>query len=63
MASLHPAQLLGITNQKGSLNFGTDADFVLLDDELNVQATYIASELAWENPSARKGVKKYSSQN
>lgn len=53
MASLHPAKLLGITDRKGSLEFGTDADFILLDDQLNVQATYIASELVWENPSSK----------
>lgn len=43
-ATLHPAQCMGITDRKGSLNFGCDADFVLLDDDLNVLATYIAGE-------------------
>ncbi|XP_055507521.1 N-acetylglucosamine-6-phosphate deacetylase [Leucoraja erinacea] len=46
-ASLHPAQLLGIEGSKGALNYGTDADLVLLDEELNVEATYIAGELVW----------------
>ncbi|XP_028670113.2 N-acetylglucosamine-6-phosphate deacetylase [Erpetoichthys calabaricus] len=46
-ASLHPAQLLGITNRKGMLQYGTDADFVLLDDQLNVRATYIAGKQVW----------------
>ena len=31
-ASLHPAAVLGIDKQKGSLSFGADADFILLDD-------------------------------
>jgi len=50
-ATLHPAQLLGITSKKGTLDSGTDADFILLDDELNVRATYIAGELVWKDPS------------
>ncbi|XP_053550666.1 N-acetylglucosamine-6-phosphate deacetylase [Bombina bombina] len=47
-ASLHPAQVLGQQHCKGTLDFGTDADFVLLDDGLNVKATYIAGDLVWE---------------
>ncbi|TKS91232.1 N-acetylglucosamine-6-phosphate deacetylase [Collichthys lucidus] len=46
-ASLHPAQLLGICNKKGNLDFGSDADLVLLDDELNIEATYISGEQVW----------------
>ncbi|XP_019131981.2 N-acetylglucosamine-6-phosphate deacetylase [Larimichthys crocea] len=46
-ASLHPAQLLGICNKKGNLDFGSDADLVLLDDELNIKATYISGEEVW----------------
>ncbi|XP_044512985.1 N-acetylglucosamine-6-phosphate deacetylase [Gracilinanus agilis] len=48
-ASLHPAQLLGIEKQKGTLNFGSDADFVVLDDSLNVKATYISGDLVWQD--------------
>ncbi|XP_030067585.1 N-acetylglucosamine-6-phosphate deacetylase isoform X1 [Microcaecilia unicolor] len=47
-ASLHPAQMLGIEHRKGTLNYGADADFVLLDDDLNVQATYIAGNRVWK---------------
>lgn len=52
-ASLHPARVLGIEKRKGTLDFGADADFVLLDDDLRVQRTYIAGELvfdAWAAP-------------
>lgn len=48
-ASLHPAQMLGITQSKGTLNFGADADFILLNDSLEVMATYIAGELVWKH--------------
>ncbi|XP_053493770.1 N-acetylglucosamine-6-phosphate deacetylase [Ictalurus punctatus] len=46
-ASLHPAQLLGISHRKGTLECGTDADFVILDNSLTVLETYIAGELVW----------------
>lgn len=48
-ASLHPAKVLGITDRKGTLDYGTDADFVLLDKSLNVMATYIAGEKVWDS--------------
>ncbi|KAJ6657610.1 hypothetical protein lerEdw1_002326 [Lerista edwardsae] len=46
-ASLHPAQLLGIEDQKGTLDYDTDADFLLLDESLHVGATYIAGQQVW----------------
>ncbi|KAM6904777.1 N-acetylglucosamine-6-phosphate deacetylase, partial [Xenentodon cancila] len=46
-ASLHPAQLLGISRRKGKLDYGLDADLVLLDDDLHVRATYISGEEVW----------------
>lgn len=51
-ASLHPAQMLGLEKTKGSLDFGADADFVVLDDTLHVQATYISGELVWQAEEA-----------
>uniref|UniRef100_A0A8C9XM63 N-acetylglucosamine-6-phosphate deacetylase n=1 Tax=Sander lucioperca TaxID=283035 RepID=A0A8C9XM63_SANLU len=46
-ASLHPAKLLGISHKKGNLDYGSDADLVLLDDALNVEATFISGEEVW----------------
>jgi N-acetylglucosamine-6-phosphate deacetylase len=43
-ATLHPAELLGIQSVKGTLNVGADADFVFLDDDLNVVKCFIAGE-------------------
>ncbi len=40
-ATLHPAQLLGITHQKGTLDVGSDADIILLDDALRVQGAFV----------------------
>ena len=52
-ATLHPAKALGISERKGTLSFGADADLVLLDQQLNVQSTWIASKLVYQNPSAQ----------
>lgn len=50
-ASLHPAQLLGISNKKGNLDYGSDADLIMLDDSLNVRATFISGEEVWRRGS------------
>ena len=47
-ATLHPAQLLRISDHKGTLNYDSDADFIFLDDDLNVKFTYVAGELVWD---------------
>ena len=50
-ASLHPARVLGLEKQKGTLNYGADADMVVLDKDLCVQATCIAGEVVWKAPN------------
>ncbi|XP_055333254.1 N-acetylglucosamine-6-phosphate deacetylase-like [Paramacrobiotus metropolitanus] len=47
-ATLHPAQMLHIEHRKGTLSFGSDADFVVLDNQLSVLATFIAGECVWQ---------------
>lgn len=47
-ATLHPAQVLGITKSKGTLDFGTDGDFILLDENMHVQSTYISGRCVWK---------------
>ncbi len=44
LASRNPAKLMGIFDKKGSLAKDKDADFIILDDELNVQETYIGGD-------------------
>lgn len=51
-ASLHPAQALGLQDRKGTLACGADADLVILDQQLNVQATVIAGEPVWTLPGS-----------
>jgi N-acetylglucosamine-6-phosphate deacetylase len=52
-ASLHPAQVLGLDQKKGSLNHGCDADMVLLNSDLEVDATCIAGEVVWARPGGK----------
>lgn len=44
MASLTPATTLGLDDEIGSLGVGKRADLVLLDDEAQVQAVFVAGE-------------------
>ena len=38
-ASLNPAQVIGVADHKGSLEVGKDADFILVNDHIQVQLT------------------------
>lgn len=56
-ATLHPARVLGITDTKGTLDPGSDADFVVLSDEteaplgsIDVRHTYIAGKCVYTAP-------------
>ena len=44
MASTYPAQFLGVNDRYGRIQVGYQADFVLLDEALQVQATWIAGQ-------------------
>lgn len=52
-ASLHPADCLKISDCKGTLNFGADADFILLDDDLKIHSTWIAGRCVFESAEHR----------
>ncbi len=41
MLSLHPARQIGIDNRKGTIAPGKDADLVVLNDKLEVEAVYV----------------------
>lgn len=47
MASLYPAEALGVATTHGQLSPGARADFVLLGEDLAPEATFIAGEAAW----------------
>ncbi len=44
MATIYPAEYLGLSHRKGQIAVGFDADFVLLNDNQQVLETYIAGE-------------------
>jgi N-acetylglucosamine-6-phosphate deacetylase len=49
MASLYPAEFLGISNQFGTLATGKRADIVVMNDQFKVQQTFIAGQLIYAN--------------
>ena len=48
MATLTPAQAIGVAHRKGKICEGYDADFVLLDGELNVKAVIARGKICKE---------------
>lgn len=47
MASLGPARLLGLAERKGTIEEGKDADLVVLDEHLQVQATIAGGKIIY----------------
>lgn len=47
-ASLNPATVLGIDNDKGSLEKGKDADIIITDNRFNIMKTIIGGEIKYE---------------
>jgi len=41
MASLNPATSINVSDRKGSLEIGKDADIILLDNEFNCHLTLV----------------------
>lgn len=46
-ASLNPAEVIGVSDKKGSLDIGKDADIVILDNEFNVIKTIKKGEMKY----------------
>ncbi|XP_003703368.1 N-acetylglucosamine-6-phosphate deacetylase [Megachile rotundata] len=53
-ATLHPAKTLDIDKVKGTLNFEADADFVMLDQKLNLLSTWISGECVYSIPNGAR---------
>ncbi|WOH37764.1 N-acetylglucosamine-6-phosphate deacetylase [Thalassotalea fonticola] len=49
MASTYPAEFLALDNQKGRLQPGACADFVILNDNLSVKQTWISGQPVFKN--------------
>jgi len=52
----HPAQLLGITDKKGFLKPGLDADLAIVDDEGNLYQTWKFGEKVFDFEDAEEAV-------
>lgn len=46
-ATIKPATILGLQNSKGRLKEGYDADFIILNEALEVKATFISGQKIW----------------
>ncbi|HEY8346739.1 MAG TPA: N-acetylglucosamine-6-phosphate deacetylase [Symbiobacteriaceae bacterium] len=55
MATLNPARLHGLEDRKGRLAPGLDADLVLLDRDLNVQATLVEGQVVYDTGVLENG--------
>jgi N-acetylglucosamine-6-phosphate deacetylase len=47
MITSTPARIMGVSNKKGSLARGKDADIVIFDDNINIQATIIKGNIVY----------------
>lgn len=47
-ATINPAINLKINDKKGSINIGKDADFVIIDKDLNIYRTYVNGKLVYK---------------
>ena len=48
MATLTPARIIGMGRSKGSLEYGKDADIIVVDDDINVKAAYVKGKKLYE---------------
>jgi len=51
MASTTPATIMGISDRKGSLNTGKDADIVIFDENIQIDKTIIGGNIVYSNGS------------
>lgn len=49
MASLTPAEIMGVSDTKGSLQKGKDADIVIFDHAINIQKTIVKGKLTYSS--------------
>lgn len=53
MMTATPARILGISNKKGSLEAGKDADIVIFDENMNIETTIIKGKIVYDKSKAQ----------
>lgn len=53
MASSNPAKVYGIDDRKGVLAKGKDADFIVIDDDFNLIATYVKGQKVYDSKEGK----------
>ncbi|KHJ81878.1 hypothetical protein OESDEN_18433 [Oesophagostomum dentatum] len=47
-----PAALMGVRDRKGAISIGLDADLVLINEDVDVLATYIGGKMVYANKNS-----------
>ena len=55
MASLYPAEVIGVHRSKGKIEEGFDADFVVFDDNFVVQKTFVKGQCLYSLTKGAEG--------
>jgi len=54
LATLHPARVLGVSERKGDIKEGMDADLVIFDKDLNIKKTIVAGSTVYPVPGRKQ---------
>ncbi|HHW10759.1 MAG TPA: N-acetylglucosamine-6-phosphate deacetylase [Firmicutes bacterium] len=58
MATLNPARVIGLDGRIGSLEVGKEANFLAVDDEVNVHLAVVKGRVEWQSGQLKMMVKK-----
>lgn len=53
MTAVNPAKQLHIFDRKGSISVGKDADFIIMDEQLEIAMTFCRGKLAYQKGDGR----------
>lgn len=54
MASLNPARQIGLSETKGSIEIGKDADIIIFDEDINIKRTFIKGIAVYKDDSLQR---------
>jgi N-acetylglucosamine-6-phosphate deacetylase len=56
MMTSTPARIVGVSDRKGSLAKGKDADIVIFDEKINIETTIIKGKVVYTSPQVGIGL-------